>query len=226
MNKFEELQVEVDIWKPNIFGITETWCDESVPDSKIHLNDYTLFTEDKKSGVIGGVILCIHNDLQAVRCREMNDDTLESAIWCNVKLNSEDTLFVGVCYRSPNSPHDENNEKLFDQMRKIDSMKATHILVVGDFNFKEIDWETMQVNAGEKHPASTFFDLTQDVFLFQHVTFPTRHREGQKSSLLDLVLTNEEFMVEKLPRCGAYRKKRPCWNGVDLRVQLGDKYLR
>ena len=70
----------------------------------------------------------------------------------------------------------------------------------GDFNFKEIDWTNQRVNAGDEHPAaaSVFFDVTQDAYLIQHVTFPTRHREGQKSSLLDLVLTNEEFMVENL----------------------------
>ena len=40
--------------------------------------------------------------------------------------------------------------------------------------------------------------MTQDLYLNQHVDFPTRYREGQKPSTLDLIFTNEDFMVENL----------------------------
>ena len=102
-----------------------------------------------------------------------------------------------MCYRSPNST-ELNNSKLVDQLKKIDNLQASHVLVMGDFNFKEIDWINLQVNASDQHPATVFFDTVQDLYLVQHVKKPTRHREGQKSSLLDLVLTNEEYMVENL----------------------------
>ena len=69
---------------------------------------------------------------------------------------------------------------------------------MGNFNFKEIDWINLQVNASDQHLATVFFDTVQDLYLVQHVKKPTRHREGQKSSLLDLVLTNKEYMVENL----------------------------
>ena len=39
------------------------------------------------------------------------------------------------------------------------------------------------------------------MFLFKHVTEPTRFREGVRPSLLDLILTNEEGMVAGLEHC-------------------------
>ena len=200
MNKGGEFEANIDMWKPKIIGVSESWCEASVLDSEISLPDYTLFREDRKSGTIGGVLLYIHKDLQAVKCDELNDPDYESALWCQVKVDNTDTLLIGVCYRSPNSTAD-NNEKLLDQLRRVEKVNATHVLIMGDFNFKEIDWTNQRVNAGDEHPASVFFDhvdVTQDAYLIQHVTFPTRHRESQRSSLLDLVLTNEEFMVENL----------------------------
>ena len=43
-----------------------------------------------------------------------------------------------------------------------------------------------------------FFDITQDLFLKQHVDFNTRFREGNESSMLDLIFTNEDYMIENL----------------------------
>ena len=43
--------------------------------------------------------------------------------------------------------------------------------------------------------ATVFLESIWDTFLFQHVKEPTRCREGQVPSLVDLVLWNKELMV-------------------------------
>jgi hypothetical protein len=43
-----------------------------------------------------------------------------------------------------------------------------------------------------------FINTIQDLFLYQHVTENTRFREGQKPSLLDLILTNEDGMIKNI----------------------------
>ena len=43
-----------------------------------------------------------------------------------------------------------------------------------------------------------FLEGIKDCFLFQQVMEPTRLREGQSPSILDLVFTNEEYMVDKI----------------------------
>ena len=77
-------------------------------------------------------------------------------------------------------------------------MDRSHVLVFGDFNFKEINWIDGSVDANDMHPASKFYDTIQDLYLFQHVIKPTRYREGQEPSLLDLIFTNEEPMVDDI----------------------------
>ena len=43
-----------------------------------------------------------------------------------------------------------------------------------------------------------FLDVINDLFLFQHITDPTRFRQGDTPSLLDLVFTNELDMINKM----------------------------
>lgn len=72
---------------------------------------------------------------------------------------------------------------------------------MGDFNYQEIDWNSMDstvhiYNVGVLHPATKVLNCTQDNYLFQHVSSPTRFREGQTPICLDLAFTNEEHMVD------------------------------
>ena len=73
----------------------------------------------------------------------------------------------------------------------------SNLIITGDFNYKNIDWENQFVNNGHKHLLD-FIETLQDCFLHQHVTEPTRYRENEASNLLDLILTSEEGMVHNL----------------------------
>ena len=77
-------------------------------------------------------------------------------------------------------------------------MKYTHKLVVGDFNYKQIDWENWQTPKPESSEEYQFISSIQDIYWFQHVTAPTRYREGVEPSTLDLILTNDEGIINKL----------------------------
>ena len=113
------------------------------------------------------VLLYIKDELQAVRCNDKMNPEMESSIWCQVKLNNKDTLLVGVCYRSPNST-ELNNSKLVDQLKKIDNVQASHVLVMGDFNFKEIDWINLR---------RTFKYIDAESFLILHKAYIRPHLE-------------------------------------------------
>ena len=43
-----------------------------------------------------------------------------------------------------------------------------------------------------------FYDMTRDLFLVQHVEKPIRYREGQKPSLLDLILTDNDMYIDEI----------------------------
>ena len=69
---------------------------------------------------------------------------------------------------------------------------------MGDFNYGQIDWEGGSVSGQEFSDAARLFEGTQELFLYQHVNFPTRYREGCRPSQLDLVFSTEELMVDNL----------------------------
>ena len=75
---------------------------------------------------------------------------------------------------------------------------CSQVIICGDFNLKEIDWERHQVHVTEDHPASLLLECVDDNFLIQHVTENTRFREGQASNLLDLVFTDRDDNVTRL----------------------------
>ena len=66
--------------------------------------------------------------------------------------------------------------------------------MTGDFNMPHIVWISRTVTSQSSKDAE-FLNLVDDLFLSQHVNFPTRVREGQVPSLLDLVLTNDENFI-------------------------------
>ena len=72
------------------------------------------------------------------------------------------------------------------------------MLYVGDFNFKEIDWENNNTDVGPEHLASQFLESVRDKYLYQHVKHATRYRGDNQPSLLDLILTNEEEMSDNV----------------------------
>ena len=68
---------------------------------------------------------------------------------------------------------------------------------MGDFNYKGIIWGNWSTPSLSKTSEEVLFiKALGDSNLYQHVTQPTRIRHGQEPSIVDLIITNEEGMVE------------------------------
>ena len=65
-------------------------------------------------------------------------------------------------------------------------------MILGDYNFKEINWVKGTTSVSENHIATNFLETIRDSFLYQHVVRPTRIKDG------NLVFTNEENMVNSI----------------------------
>ena len=102
-----------------------------------------------------------------------------------------------MCYRAPNTP-DERNRKLNELLSLTQKVQSRNVLVMGDFNYPQIDWEMGRVEGTEASSHVQFFDVTQDLFWCQHVNFPTPVREGCAPSILDLVFSDDEQAVSEL----------------------------
>ncbi len=118
-------------------------------------------------------------------------------IWCTLKLKDNDKQLLGCIYRSP-STNNDNMQSVCNLLQEVDKINTSHLLIVGDFNFPEVDWSNYNSNTPQNHRLHIFINKILDMFLYQQITEYTRYREQQKRSLLDLILTNEEGMVNDI----------------------------
>ena len=145
-----------------------------------------------------GVILYIDNKLQSTPCVELNSTDFESCVWNIITLNKKDKLLVGCIYKSTSST-EYNTNLLIEMLKKaVEKHRISRLLIFGDFNFPEIDRMNYFIKGSDISLPAIFFYITQDLFLKQHVDFNTRFREGNESSMLDLIFTNEDYMIENL----------------------------
>ena len=115
----------------------------------------------------------------------------------SIKLDKTTDFLIAAIYRS-DSGTKENNEKLLHILKEINEMKQSHKLILGDFNYKKIDWETWSTSKNETSDEQAFINCIQDLYWYQHTTAPTRYRVGEEPSTLDLIFTNEEAMVQQV----------------------------
>ena len=113
-------------------------------------------------------------------------------MWIEIALHASQKLLLGCIYRSPRSTY-ENNMKLLNAMQKACSKSGSYLLILGDFNYPDIDWANWNAHSGSSRD---FLENARDCFLQQHVLTPTRFRQNQEPHVLDLVFTKEDLQVQ------------------------------
>ena len=102
---------------------------------------------------------------------------------------------MGCIHRSTNSSIDNNKEMLDMIYQKL---LVGNYLLVEDFNYRQVNWELLNIHSDENRTEYAFIQCIDDLYLYQHVKNPTRYRQGNTPCLPDLILTNEEQMIGNL----------------------------
>ena len=194
MNKFIEFKERVKMNNCLVIGIAEVKPKNQrfiINLAELALENNDLFQINVTEATGRGVILYIHKSLKAISIT-MNTQFQES-VWAETPLNSDDTMLVGVIYRSPGSS-EANNENLNQTITEAVGLNHSHFLLMGDFNYPHIKWDSESTESNTVE--DKFIENIRDNFLFQHITMPTRGRLGNKSNILDLIFTNEEGIIE------------------------------
>ena len=212
-NKFEELRWLVFKNELDIIGISESWLNDDVDVDEYVIKGYKLYRKDrcfdllsKKRG--GGVMLFVRDSIRSV---EISNDGISETLWVKLWDSSNRMLVVAVCYRSPNS----NIEEDFELYEIIKKNCKNSTLIMGDFNYPNIDW----VNCKSDSNGSDFLDLINDLFLLQNVSTPTR-----KGNILDLILSTENDLVSDLLVASPIDKSDHCaifWS-VPWKIEYDD----
>ena len=106
-----------------------------------------------------------------------------------IKLRDGDTILFACFYRSPTPTEksNDNNTKLNNLLRSISRKKYSHYCILGDFNYRDIKWQTWTTPHNEGSKKAIFIETIRDCFLHQHINRHvdvemTKHRWSTLSS--------------------------------------------
>ena len=131
-----------------------------------------------------GVWIYIKTKLNALKVELQNN--FKEYVCCQIKLNDHDQLIIGCFYRSPSRTR-QDFINMSSLIKYIADLKPLHLLVMGDFNLREIYWSLGETSVGDEHIATLFQESIRASYLFQYVREPTRYRNDNIPSVLDLV---------------------------------------
>jgi len=186
MNKLDLLKATVYNMKPDIIGITESWTHPAIFDSELHLDGFQLFRKDRAINCRGGgVLLYVNSELNPIEFSTTT--TYGEHVWCQVN-----DLLIGVCYRSSNIDIVGRDNEV--ELRKlITEVSNGHFVLMGDFNYPDIDWAQHSLKPGATAETINFLECLDDGFITQHVVEPTRD-----TAVLDLVLTDDPDLISSV----------------------------
>lgn len=139
-----------------------------------------------------GQILYVSKELNAKRV--YFESHFEEVVCAKVDLKNKDKLLIVLIYRSPNS-EDRNNSYLNALIEEACKLGTSHMLIMGDFNYKSIDWRS---SFSEDVTEMAFVDKIIENGLQQHVVQATRQRGKDTPQILDLIISNEETNIDEI----------------------------
>jgi len=185
-------------FKPGLIIITEVNPKKMVKGlqgSEFNLKGYNAFCcnigKDKCRGII------IYVDVN-MRSTEVDiDEIFDECIFVQVRGVNMGVLTIGAIYRSPSSKV-VNDNCLMNLINCVNSQSQGKLLLLGDFNMGNIDWNNWSNSNGVNSPDRKLLDCLRKNLMQQHVLFPTRARGGNTPHILDLIISNGDFVSDVL----------------------------
>ena len=193
-NKKAELEAIIDQSRPDLIASTETWLDPSMPDSEITPEGFQVHRKDRKNETYGGVLLLYREDLNITRREDLEGKG--EILWCQLDITNRRPLLIGTVYKRKHSDI-QTVENLDKSLQKINERaKLTDIILTGDYNQPNINWDEMNVipnHPYSKATAEKLIAVIQENGLEQRVDKPTRG-----DNILDLVMTNNISVIDEV----------------------------
>jgi hypothetical protein len=165
----------------DIIAISETHLGPTIPDTRVHIDNYCLYRRDRdRRG--GGVCLYISDTLQSKRRTDLETDI--EIIWVEVTFR-EHKILISSTYRPPGRSAITIHSFMTSFQETIDlatNDNAHSMTILGDFNDRCTNWHTDHHDSDLKNK---LHDLIQDNNLHQLISDPTR-----QNNILDLIITD------------------------------------
>ena len=208
VNKRDDLLCTIAGDEPDVILVTEVIPkSQKNPISPALLNiegyephyNFNLEKENLGESGIRGVAIYTRSSI-TVREVEITVENFTDHLWVEI-LSADSPVLVGCIYRSPSNDATRESSMVSavqtTQLIALAAKRNPNLIIAGDFNFKDIDWENDYASPDKPHQA-LFIKGLQDCFLHQHVTEPTRYRDNEIPNILDLLLSSEESLISDL----------------------------
>ena len=201
-NKRDELECMIQEYNFDIIAITEIFPKYSTEldynSTEWAVPGYNTFTPSEIVFTKRGCVIYIKNHFNVFQIHREKLQFIEH-VSVGVKCGKE-YLLVSCTYRSPISNCEKSlkEQEVILMNETVNNIKFKYILHMGDFNYKEENWDSNTTRAGMNYVSTKFLNLEEDSFLFRHVKKATRYRGEDAPSILDLIFTNENDVVDEL----------------------------
>ena len=174
-----------------------------IPDCKLlEIDGYTLHMSNIEAPDTRGVCIYVDNKFKSVEVKGKHN--YNDAVWVSIYGdNQQHKVLVGGVYRSgtPSTAikYDENLNEMMTTMSNLPHYMQTYCF--GDFNYNTIKWSPQPIPPNDKAADSPEFKFTEcirDTYMYQHITEPTRYREGNRPTLDDLVFSSEQNSITRI----------------------------
>ena len=196
--KISYLREKCKVENFKLLFFTESHLTSDILDEEINVEDFNLYRSDRKNRKCGGVSIMIHKSLQV---RESSVVKFSNSV-CELLMCHIETLNLNaICiYRPPKTTGEKFNQCLCEVQKYLQKVPDTqNNILIGDLNFPFLKWSEANdsvihsfVSGGltdEQSQAQSFIDLTDQYFLNQVISKPTRG-----DNTLDLVYINNNDM--------------------------------
>ena len=177
-------------------AVTEVNCKFSASNVNFNIDGYKTIQSTTTNSHQRGVRIFVNSALCAFQDDTLSSSLFSESIWCWIPLANKDYLLFGVKYHSPNSDI-SNFNSLCSLLTQAANTGVSHLLIAGDFNMPHINWSTHSVISNNVFDGA-FLTLLDDLFITQHITIPTRYRNNQTPSVLDLILSIDQYAVSNV----------------------------
>ncbi len=164
--KRDELLAYIDVEKPDVIAITETWATSDHLMIKFSIPGYESFQKNRLHKKGGGVICFVKSNYPAVIISKQNSEKYDTS-YTEVATSRHNKLSIGTVYRPPKQQAADDTA-LYAEIQAMTKNKQS--VIIGNFNCPNNDWTTL---SGDQE-GNRLLEMLEDAFLTQIVTQPTR----------------------------------------------------
>ena len=195
VNKETELEMIIELYKPDIICLCETWYDESLSQN-ICPNGYHIIRKDRNDQFKqkykkqhGGGLAVIYREDLIVEYQAKFSDPVEDIMW--VKVKSQKNFWLGVLYRPNYSMilNEEQGESILEQNISKVTEKTSQIILTGDFN--------IDIKDKNHNDTITLKNICKAYGMSQYVKKVTRFDKNGKGTTIDHIWATPEADVVK-----------------------------